>query len=62
MVTQQLHEMEEAGLVTRKVVWDRPIAVTYEITDFGKTALGFLEKLKGWVKKTSNLELLFITF
>ncbi|MGD1865797.1 MAG: hypothetical protein ACFB0D_14705 [Phormidesmis sp.] len=30
---------------------DRPIAVTYEITDFGKTALGFLEELKDWVEQ-----------
>ncbi|MEM9004817.1 MAG: helix-turn-helix domain-containing protein [Cyanobacteria bacterium P01_F01_bin.86] len=51
MVTQRLREMEEAGLVTREVVSDRPIAVAYEITDFGKTALGVLEELKGWVER-----------
>lgn len=50
MVTQRLREMEETGLVTRKVVSDRPIAVAYEITDFGRTALGFLEVLKDWVE------------
>ena len=51
MVTQRLREMEKAGLVTREVVCDRPIAVTYEITDFGKTALGVLEELKDWVER-----------
>ena len=51
IVTQRLREMEAAGLVTRQVVSDRPIAVTYEITDFGKTALGFLEELKNWAEK-----------
>ena len=51
MVVQRLREMEEAGLVTRELVSDRPIAVTYEITDFGKTALGFLEALKDWVER-----------
>ena len=51
MVTQRLREMEEVGLVTREVVCDRPIAVTYEITDFGKTALGVLEELKDWVER-----------
>ena len=51
MVTQRLREMEEAGLVTREVVSDRPIAVVYEITDFGKTALGVLEELKDWVER-----------
>ena len=51
MVSQRLQEMEAAGLVTREVISDRPIAVAYEITDFGRTALGFLEGLKDWVEK-----------
>lgn len=50
MVTQRLREMEETGLVRRRVISDRPIAVAYEITDFGKTGLGFLEALKDWVE------------
>ncbi|MEO1094313.1 MAG: helix-turn-helix domain-containing protein [Cyanobacteria bacterium J06638_28] len=50
MVSQRLQEMEEAGLVQREVLSDRPIAVTYEITEFGKTALSFLEELKNWVE------------
>ena len=54
MVTQRLREMEAAGLVTREVVSDRPIAVTYQLTDFGKTALGFLEELKNWAE-TNNI-------
>ncbi|MEM7770760.1 MAG: helix-turn-helix domain-containing protein [Cyanobacteria bacterium P01_E01_bin.6] len=53
MVNQRLQEMEEAGLVKREVVCDRPIAVTYEITEFGKTALGFLEALKNWSEANS---------
>ena len=51
MVAQRLREMEKAGLVRREVVCDRPIAVTYEITEFGKTALSVLEELKNWVEK-----------
>ena len=51
MLSQRLQEMEEAGLVKREVVCARPIAVTYEITEFGKTALGFLEELKNWAEK-----------
>ncbi len=50
MVTQRLCEMEKAGLVKREVVSDRPIAVTYELTDFGRSALAFLENLKDWVE------------
>ena len=51
MVTQRLREMEEAGLVTRRVVSDRPIAVEYSITAFGTTALGVLDALKTWAEK-----------
>ncbi|MEM7793666.1 MAG: helix-turn-helix domain-containing protein [Cyanobacteria bacterium P01_C01_bin.118] len=50
MVSQRLQEMEAVGLVKREVICDRPIAVTYEITEFGKTALGVLEELKHWVE------------
>ena len=48
MVNQRLKEMEEARLVKRQVISTRPIAVAYEITEFGCTALGFLEELKKW--------------
>lgn len=50
MVSQRLQEMEAAGLIKREVISDRPIAVAYEITDFGKTALGFLAELKNWAE------------
>ncbi len=48
MVDQRLKEMEEQGLVKREVLSTRPIAVTYKITDFGRTAFGVLEQLKQW--------------
>ncbi|MEC4805620.1 MAG: helix-turn-helix domain-containing protein [Jaaginema sp. PMC 1079.18] len=51
MIVQRLREMEKTGLVQRHVLSDRPIAVAYEITEFGKTALGLLEELKNWVEK-----------
>jgi DNA-binding HxlR family transcriptional regulator len=51
MIDQRLKEMEEQKLVKRKVINTRPIAVSYEITDFGRTALGFLEQLKAWVEQ-----------
>ena len=50
MVDQRLKELEAQGLVTREVICDRPIAVTYEITNFGRTALDILEKLKDWTE------------
>ena len=48
MVAQRLDEMERVGLVRREVISTKPIAVAYEITDFGRTAIGFLEALKDW--------------
>ena len=48
MVAQRLDEMERVGLVRREVISTRPVAVAYEITDFGRTAIGFLEALKDW--------------
>jgi len=50
MVTQRLKEMEELGLVKRAVLSTRPIAVTYEITDFGRSSLTVLEQLKDWAE------------
>ena len=53
MVDQRLKELESQGLVKREVLSARPIAVTYEITEFGKTALGILEQLKDWTEAHS---------
>lgn len=50
MVNQRLKEMEEIGLVKRKVISTRPIAVAYEITDFGRSSLTVLEQLKDWAE------------
>mgnify|MGYP000013503327 CR=1 FL=1 len=47
---RRLKEMEELGLVKRKVLSTRPIAVTYEITDFGRSSLSILEQLKDWAE------------
>ncbi|MBT4264936.1 MAG: helix-turn-helix transcriptional regulator [Deltaproteobacteria bacterium] len=51
MIDQRLKEMEAINLVKRHVISTRPIAVAYEITDFGKTALDVLEELKKWSEK-----------
>ena len=50
MVNQRLKEMEELGLVKRSVLSTRPIAVAYEITDFGRSSLTVLEQLKDWAE------------
>ena len=51
VITERLREMESIGLVERQVLSTRPIAVAYRITDFGRSALGVLEKLKDWAEE-----------
>ncbi|CCQ58079.1 MAG: helix-turn-helix transcriptional regulator [Crocosphaera sp.] len=55
VIADRLKEMENNQLIARTVISTRPVAVTYEITDFGRTALEFLEKLKEWVEKNDNI-------
>lgn len=51
MVSERLKEMEDFGMVKRLIYSERPLAVAYQITDFGKTALGVLEMLKDWAEE-----------
>ncbi len=48
MVDQRLKELEAHEMVLRRVISERPIAVTYELTDFGRSALGILDDLRRW--------------
>lgn len=51
MVDQRLKELEAEGMVIRRVVSERPIAVTYELTDFGRSALEILDQLRAWSER-----------
>jgi DNA-binding HxlR family transcriptional regulator len=48
MIDQRLKELESRGMIIRKVINDRPVAVTYELTEFGRSALDILEQLRIW--------------
>ena len=48
MIDQRLKELEAENMVVRKVISDRPIAVSYELTGFGRSALAILEDLRRW--------------
>lgn len=48
MIDQRLKELEARGMVIRTVINDRPVAVTYELTDFGRSALDILDQLRVW--------------
>lgn len=51
MITERLRQLEAQGLVRRDVVATKPVSVAYEVTDFGRTALGFLDELRRWSEK-----------
>ena len=48
MITERLRQLEAQGLVRREVMATAPVSVQYEITDLGRTALGFLDALRIW--------------
>lgn len=48
MLAQQLKELEEDGLISRKVYASVPPKVEYSITDKGKTAIPIIESLRTW--------------
>ena len=51
MVTQRLKELEARGMVERRVLSSRPIAVEYSITRFGSSALAVLDQLRRWAEQ-----------
>ncbi len=48
MIAERLRQLEERRLVSRTVLRTAPVSVEYEITEFGRTALAFLDELRIW--------------
>lgn len=48
MLTKQLRELEEDGVIRRTVYPEVPPRVEYAITEFGKTLIPILEALCAW--------------
>jgi DNA-binding HxlR family transcriptional regulator len=51
MLTQTLRSLERDGLVSRRLVSDRPLAVEYDLTKRGKDLVPIAVLLKGWAEK-----------
>ncbi|GIP47467.1 helix-turn-helix transcriptional regulator [Paenibacillus sp. DXFW5] len=56
MLTLQLRELEEDGIVHREVYHQVPPKVEYSLTEFGQTLIPIIQKMKEWgetYKKTA---------
>lgn len=48
MLTQQLRELEEVNIISRKIYPVVPPKVEYSMTDYGKSLIPILEQLCTW--------------
>lgn len=51
MLSKELQELEINGLVTRTVQQTKPITVTYELTEYGKTLKSITDEMAAWGKQ-----------
>ncbi len=51
MLTQQLRELEEDGLISRKIYAEIPPRVEYTLTDFGLTLSPIMQSMADWGKE-----------
>jgi len=51
LLSQRLRELEDEGLVERKVKAGTPVRVTYSLTEKGKELGPTVEELKQWAKR-----------
>ena len=51
MITDRLRQLEDQGLIERHVLNTAPVAVEYQITALGRTALKCLDALRLWSER-----------
>ena len=54
MIVTRLRQLEEDGLITRRVLKTSPVSVEYEVTEFGRSAMRILEELRIWSEMVSQ--------
>jgi DNA-binding HxlR family transcriptional regulator len=52
-LSQRLQELEQEGIITKKVFAEVPLHVEYNLTEKGKTLGGVFRSLEKWGKTTS---------
>ena len=53
-IDQKLKELEKDGLIKRKVLSLKPLAVEYHLTRIGKVALKLLIELRDWLESQKS--------
>lgn len=48
MLSQQLHDLEDCGMIIRKVIPEKPPRTLYSLTDFGKSIIPVLDSMCNW--------------
>ena len=51
MLIQQLRELENDGIINRKMLSEVPLKVEYEFTDYGRTLIPVIKSLCDWGEK-----------
>jgi len=56
LLTERLRELEEHGIVTRAVSSDRPIRVTYQLSECGRSLEAIVETIGDWSERWVDLD------
>ena len=48
MLSQQLHDLEECGMIHREVIPDKPPRTIYSLTPFGRSIIPVLDAMCNW--------------
>lgn len=48
MLSQQLHDLEDCGMIHREVIPEKPPRTLYSLTDFGKSVIPVLNAMCNW--------------
>lgn len=54
MLTERFKELEEKGIITRKVYPEMPVRIEYELTEKGKDLKKSMDQIQVWAEKWSN--------